>query len=463
MKKIEELNISSRIKKILIQEGIFTVDDLALYEEKDLLRFPKFGKTGVDQIKNELEKLSIKLGDKKRDNSEFSEMPKEVDIDYYQSNKLQSRMDNSFVITCPHCDKPFPGEDLLKNHLTAKDQENEKKINKIQQDYKNKEESLEKSIELKIKQKLEKDNEKVNEERELEVLELKKQIHQKEKESKEKESKVKEDLEEKYRLEIEKKDLEKQVEIGRLVKKLEDTQRQAKQSASNEIKGEAQEQLIESLLTRYFPDDDVSEIKKGARGADCILTINHKDKKNIAQIYFESKDHKAFKEEWIDKLLDDMTVKNIEYGILITTALPRNFDKQRGYEKRYGKKIVIIPMINKHIIMLVDLLRTSCIKDFENNKKKFDNPKKEQQRLWDHISGPGFQLPMKNLYKSMKTMDKLIEKEKIFFESSIARKQRSMEDMRDGFADIINSFHSQVRDILPQDLLEHKDDRLIDE
>ena len=59
VKKIEELNISSRIKKILIQEGVLTVEDLIFYEEKDLLRFPKFGKTGVDQIKNELEKLSL--------------------------------------------------------------------------------------------------------------------------------------------------------------------------------------------------------------------------------------------------------------------------------------------------------------------------------------------------------------------------------------------------------------------
>ena len=60
-------------------------------------------------------------------------------------------------------------------------------------------------------------------------------------------------------------------------------------------------------------------------------------------------------------------------------------------------------------------------------------------------------------------MNKIIEKEKIFFESSIASKQRSMEDMNEGFADIINSFNSQVGDILPQDLLEHKDNTLVDE
>ena len=44
VKKIEELNISSRIKKILIQEGVLTVEDLIFYEEKDLLRFPKIWK-----------------------------------------------------------------------------------------------------------------------------------------------------------------------------------------------------------------------------------------------------------------------------------------------------------------------------------------------------------------------------------------------------------------------------------
>ena len=54
----------------------------------------------------------------------------------------------------------------------------------------------------------------------------------------------------------------------------------------------------------------IDEIKKGAKGADCIQTINHKGQNNLAQIYFESKDHKTFKEEWVAKLLGDMKEKN---------------------------------------------------------------------------------------------------------------------------------------------------------
>ena len=66
---------------------------------------------------------------------------------------------------------------------------------------------------------------------------------------------------------------------------------------SVEIQGEVQEELIEDFLRNRFPEDTVEEIKKGSKGGDCIQTINHKGQSNLAQIYFESKDHKNFKEE----------------------------------------------------------------------------------------------------------------------------------------------------------------------
>ena len=49
-------------------------------------------------------------------------------------------------------------------------------------------------------------------------------------------------------------------------------------------------QLNQYFLRNSFPEDTVEEIKKGARGADCLFSINYKDKKNLAQIYFESKE-----------------------------------------------------------------------------------------------------------------------------------------------------------------------------
>ena len=97
---------------------------------------------------------------------------------------------------------------------------------------------------------------------------------------------------------------------------------------STEVQGEVQEELIEDFLRRKFPTDQVTPIKKGEKGGDCILHILDQNKKNIGEIYFESKDReKFFQEKCVDKLLKDMQNRNIGYGILVSVALPKDFEK----------------------------------------------------------------------------------------------------------------------------------------
>ena len=246
------------------------------------------------------------------------------------------------------------------------------------------------------------------------------------------------------------KDKETEIFKRRQQKRLDEMEKQLKQK-SVEVQGEVQEELIQDFLRNKFPEDTVSEIKKGAKGADCILSINHKDKQNLSQIYFESKDSKSFKEEWITKLLKDMQDKNIDYGILVTSILPKNSCKLEGHIERHGKRIMIVPMDYRIIHTLVSSIRNNLIEKFKS-KKDFDAPK-EMKRLWDHITGPSFQLPVRNLYQTIKKMNGIIDSEKIFLEKSIAKKERTMDDMEEEFKDMINSFTQKVgNDVLPETL-----------
>ena len=239
-----------------------------------------------------------------------------------------------------------------------------------------------------------------------------------------------------------KKDKENEIKNNRQLIKMEEMAKQIKQK-SVEVQGEVQEELIEDYLRNKFPNDTVEEIKKGAKGADCILTINNKDDEKLAQIYFESKDHKSFKEEWVTKLLSDMKDKNINYGVLITTAMPKDYNKQQdGYVERHGKRIMIIPMNYQIIHTLVSFIRINLVNEHKS-KKEFDAPK-ALQRLWDHITGPSFQLPLRNLYQTMAKMNDLIGKEKKFFDNNMANKERAMLDMEDDFRDMVKSFTLKV-------------------
>jgi hypothetical protein len=61
-KKIDELNLSTRIINCLKNENIFYVGDLVQKTEKDMLKTPKFGISGLKEIKNILSKMSLYLG-----------------------------------------------------------------------------------------------------------------------------------------------------------------------------------------------------------------------------------------------------------------------------------------------------------------------------------------------------------------------------------------------------------------
>ena len=390
-------------------------------------------------------------------------------------------MVKELTIECPHCNSVFSADEALQNHLKNKQSEIDKQLKnkekEISQKIKSEFELKEKSLKQKIATEIEQKNLK-------EINDLKKQIvgAQKDKENfknklkddfekkqKTLEQKIKSDLEKNFESknnkeiiklqnelikkdnEQKKKDKEREIENKRQEKRIDEMAKQIKQK-SVEVQGEVQEELIQDFLRERFPEDDIEEIKKGARGADCVQTINHKDNRNLAQIYFESKDHKTFKEEWVSKLLNDMKEKNISFGILITTALPKDLDKQSGYALRHGKRIMIIPMNYQIIHLLVDFLRRNLIREFKS-KKEFDAPK-EMKKLWDHITGPGFQLPLRKLFQTIGGMGDLIEKEKRFYELNMAKKEKNLRDMEGDFRDLINSFASKVGNVLPENMLE---------
>ena len=397
---------------------------------------------------------------------------------------------NKLTITCPYCEKDFSADDALKNHLRDKEV-------RFQKEIKTKEKMLESKYKLELQlqeKKLEKDLiKKVEEANKNKLHSLQAKIDISEKNKKTLEEKYKNNLviienkmskklkqqeeffEKKAKSEVQleiaklaKQNLEKDKQLiakdkeaeifkKRQQKRIEEMEKQLKQK-STEVQGEVQEELLQDFLKNKFPQDRIIEIKKGAKGGDCILSINHKDKSDLAQIYFESKDHKLFKEEWISKLLKDMKDKSIDCGILVTTALPKDFCKYEGHLERHGKRIMVVPMDYRIIHTLVTSIRSNII-DKYNAKKDFDAPK-EMKRLWDHITGPTFQLPVRNLYENIKKMNILIEKEKAFNNKNIANKERTMQDMDEEFKGMINSFINKVGDeVLPDTLLQITEDK----
>jgi hypothetical protein len=124
---------------------------------------------------------------------------------------------------------------------------------------------------------------------------------------------------------------QKDEQLRQLQEQLQIAQRKAEQG-SMQLQGEVQELAIEEWLKEKFPFDTIDEVKKGARGADCMQIVHTRESQNCGKIYYESKRTKDFQKSWIEKFKADMREKGANIGVLVTDVMPSNMQRMSLYE-----------------------------------------------------------------------------------------------------------------------------------
>lgn len=401
-------------------------------------------------------------------------------------------MNNNLKITCPKCKATFDAGEAFNAHFENAQIENEKKLkdatkkakqeaeNKFNLQFEKQQEEIEKIKKAESKKANEEAEKKYKsqlENKDKQLAEAQKNLERKLKEEAEKKlelakkealKKAEEIAEKKFQAVIDKQkeELEKSKKSEEILKKRVDERTQEisqiMQNRKVELQGEIQEERLQDFLRRKFPEDTIEEIKKGAKGGDCILSINYKNKKAIAKIYFESKDTKNFNEAWVDKLLSDMKDKGIANGIIVVSksALPTDFDETSSFVQRHSNSIKIIPMELDIVHAVVDGIRSILIlKSRENNDHEIPDLMK---KCWINLNSPNFILPIKTMVAQIRIMENLFKKEKDSFERTSAIKDRTIKEIQANLVAMVTSFNRNVGDIFPQDLLEHKEDKYLE-
>lgn len=415
-------------------------------------------------------------------------------------------MNKNLKITCPKCKATFDAGDAFNEHFENVQIESEKKIkeakkqaekdaeNKFKLQIEKQQDEIEKvkkaeskkateEADRKIKnyiEQLEKDKLKVQKEAEVQAkikAEKDKEIFIKsfkEEEQKRIEKQIRDDLEQKSK----KEDLNKDKLIKELKEKNEKIQkereidnernkRQIEELASlntktkSEIKGEVQEELIQDYLIRKFPEDTIQEVKKGAKGPDCIFTINYKGKKDIGKIYIESKDTKTWNEEWVTKLFNDMQTQGADNGIIVSTCLPKDFDESSGFVNRQANTITIIKMDYTSIHLTVSFIKSLLI--YKQRNASSTNLPEEVMKVWENVKSPNFQMPVRSIVNQIENFKKIFNKDVKDFNNSLANKERTLKQLENDLIRMISSFTKSAGEIFPQDLLSYKEDNLLEE
>ena len=206
---------------------------------------------------------------------------------------------------------------------------------------------------------------------------------------------------EEERNELRFKEIQKQLEDQ---KKLADEMKRKHEQGSMQMQGEVQELAIEEWLASQFPLDTIEEIKKGARGGDCLQHVNTRSAQNCGMIYYESKRTKDFQPSWIEKFKADIRDKGANIGVLVTEVMPSDMDRMGlrdgiwicNYEEFKG----LCAVLRQSIVQL-----STAISSQDNKGDKMD-------MLYTFLTGNTFRMQVEAIVEGFTQMKSDLESEK---------------------------------------------------
>lgn len=228
------------------------------------------------------------------------------------------------------------------------------------------------------------------------------------------------------------KELQKQLEDQ---KRLTEEMKRKQEQGSMQLQGEVQELAIEEWLAASFPLDTIEEIKKGARGGDCIQTVNTRSRQKCGTIYYESKRTKDFQPSWIEKFKSDIRERGANVGVLVSEVLPSDLD-------RMGLKEGIWICTYEEFKGLCKVLRESIIQ-ISNAMVSQENKGDKMILLYDFLTSNTFHMQVEAIVEGFTHMRMDLESEKRAMQKIWKVREKQLEKVMTNTIDM----HSSIKGI----------------
>lgn len=232
--------------------------------------------------------------------------------------------------------------------------------------------------------------------------------------------------------ELKMRDLQKQLDDQ---KRLTEEMKRKQEQGSMQLQGEVQELAIEEWLQTQFPLDSIEEIKKGARGGDCIQTVNTYAQQNCGKIYYESKRTKDFQGSWIEKFKADMREKGADIGVLVTEAMPSGME-------RMGMRDGVWVCSYEEFKGLCNVLRESLIQVSTALGSQVNKGDK-MQLLYDYLTSNSFRMQVEAIVEGFSSMKSALESEKRAMQRIWKEREKQIEKVINNTIDM----HASIRGI----------------
>lgn len=225
---------------------------------------------------------------------------------------------------------------------------------------------------------------------------------------------AKKDAEDAERLKL----AERDEKIASMQRTIEELHRKAEQG-SQQLQGEAQELVLESLLRAQFPQDTIEPVPKGLHGGDTLHRVLTQTGAIAGTILWESKRTKNWSNTWLAKLRGDQRAAKAEVSVIISQALPpgvETFDLAEG-----------VWVANPRLITpLATVLRTSLI-ELSAVRLTSEGQKTKAEMIYQYFTGLRFQQRVQAILEAFSSMQDDLEKEKRALQKHWARRAQQLD------------------------------------
>lgn len=212
------------------------------------------------------------------------------------------------------------------------------------------------------------------------------------------------------------KGLEKQLQQQ---KELTEEMRRKQQQGSTQLQGEVQELAIESWLIEQFPLDEIQEVKKGQRGADCLQIVNTRTRLVCGTIYYESKRTKEFGSAWIEKFKTDIRLKGADVGVLVTDVYPKGMERMGLVDGvwicNYTEFKALCGVLREGVI------RVDAVAAAQHHRGD------KMALLYDYLTGNEFKMRVEGIVEGFQQLKRDLEAEKTAMQRQWTRREKQLD------------------------------------
>jgi hypothetical protein len=140
----------------------------------------------------------------------------------------------------------------------------------------------------------------------------------------------------------------------KLSTKVEELQRAIDKKTAEDLGEGAEVDLFETLKAEFDSEGDrIDRVNKGQPGADILHIVIHNGKE-CGKIIYDSKNHKAWRDDFVTKLSEDKMAAQAEHAILSTHKFPRGarqLDERNGVILANPARVVaLVTIVRRHLV-----------------------------------------------------------------------------------------------------------------